>query len=187
MTDPIADGEPMRYGRDFTLVDGRDADSTRVRLIQLTIRRLTQPTDLITVGRGPDQFPSVRELRGPLQMVRFLVWRDALGTGEAYDEAAALDAIEWLTADERKTVLGQCAFIRQHTAPITPWRLPANPLMHAEAGGKLPSRLDPDAGTPRPEMPRQRALPRPAKTPPMWADQPNKQRRTKYRPTRRVK
>ncbi|MDH6279515.1 hypothetical protein [Prescottella agglutinans] len=40
----------------------------------------------------------------------------------------------------------------------------------------------PDASTPQ-----QRALPRPSHTPPVWAEQPNKQRRTKYGPTRRVK
>ncbi|RDI32438.1 hypothetical protein DEU38_103171 [Rhodococcus sp. AG1013] len=173
----------MVYGRDFSLGERRGADDAwpaPVQVaIQYTIRRLTQPTDLISVGRGPEQFPSVRELRGPLQMVRYLVWRDALGTGETYDEAAALDAIGWVTADELSTVLEQCAFIRGHTEPFKPWLMPPNPFMNAEPGGKLPSWLGPD------EKPRH--LPRPSKTPPMWAEQPNKQRRTKYGPTRRVK
>lgn len=177
----------MVHRRDFTSGERRGTDYTWVRLMQLTIRRLTQPTDLITVGGGPGQFPSVRELRGPLQMIRYLVWRDALGTGEAYDETTALDTIKCLTVDERKAVLEQCAFIRQHTEPFKPWRLPAIPWMHAEAGGKLPSWLDADAGVRRVGTPGQQALPRPAKTPPMWAEQPNKQRRTKYGPTRRVK
>lgn len=168
----------MLYGCDFTLGERRGADGAWPTAIQYTIRRLTGPTDMITVGRGPDQFPSVRELRGPLQMVRYLTWRDALGTREAYDEAAALDTIDWLTAGERKTVLEQCAFIRKYTGPIKPWLMPANPFMHAEAGGKVPSWL----GQEKP-----RHLPEPSKTPPMWADQPNKQRRTKYGPTRRVK
>ncbi|MDH6282839.1 hypothetical protein [Prescottella agglutinans] len=146
-------------------------------VIQLTIRRLTQPTDLITVGNGPDQFPSVREVRGPLQTIRYLVWRDALGTDSAFDENAALDAIEWLTSEERATVLDQCAFIREHTVPFKPWRIPDNPLLGADW-------VTSDDQRPHPLHP---TIRRPSHTPPPWANNPARTRRNKYGPTRRVK
>lgn len=38
-----------------------------------------------------------------------------------------------------------------------------------------------------PETPQQRALPRPSTTPPMWADNPGRTRRTTFKSTRRVK
>lgn len=185
-------------------------------IIQLTIRRLVQPSDLISVGNGPDQFPSVRELRGPLQTIRHLVWRDALGTAGAFDEAAALDALDWLTEDERATVLDHCAFIREHTVPFKPWKMPDNPLLGADHG-RLDqstvedirrsrfrtldelwpegSALDDALSIPNPlaeiaedpTTPQRPALPRPSHTPPMWANNPSRTRRNRYGPTRRVK
>lgn len=177
---------------------------------QSLIHMLTRATDQISVYRGPNQFPSYQDLRGPTQWIRHQVLLDALGTGEPFDEAAAVALRKDLTDEQRAVVLEQCAFIREHTDPRKPWLSWANPFLppelntfaktkqerayspHAvqvDVGGRTPQwMIGVGLVEPEPETPQQRALPRPATTPPPWADNPAGQRRpTKTRNHRRVK
>lgn len=177
---------------------------------QSLIHMLTRATDQISVYRGPNQFPSYQDLRGPTQWIRHQVLLDALGTGEPFDEAAAVALRKDLTDEQRAVVLEQCAFIREHTDPRKPWLSWANPFLppelntfaktkqerdyspHAvqvDVGGRTPQwMIGVGLVEPEPETPKQRALPRPSTTPPPWADNPAGQRRpTKTRNHRRVK
>ena len=177
---------------------------------QSLIHMLTRATDQISVYRGPNQFPSYQDLRGPTQWIRHQVLLDALGTGEPFDEAAAVALRKDLTDEQRAVVLEQCAFIREHTDPRKPWLMWANPFLppelntfaktkqerayspHAvqvDVGGRTPQwMIGVGLVEPEPETPQQRALPRPSTTPPPWADNPAGQRRpTKTRNHRRVK
>lgn len=177
---------------------------------QSLIHMLTRATDKIPVYRGPNQFPSYQDLRGPTQWIRHQVLRDALGTGEPFDEAAAVALRKDLTDEQRAVVLEQCAFIREHTDPRKPWLSWANPFLPPElsrfaktkqeraysphgvqvdVGGRTPQwMIGVGLVEPEPETPQQRALPRPSTTPPPWADNPAGQRRpARTRNHRRVK
>ncbi|NKS66366.1 hypothetical protein GS461_09765 [Rhodococcus hoagii] len=134
MTDPIVEGEPTRYGRDFFLGHRDPFRDWLDKLLQWPNPHLVDQRSGITLH---DAHGNVHELR-------------------------ILDV--------------QPA--RERVPGVTEWVITVDAQEARRAG------LAPDV---RPEAPEQRALPRPAKAPPMWADQPNKQRRTKYRPTRRVK
>ena len=177
---------------------------------QTLIYMLTRATGQLSVYRGPNQYPSYQDLRGPTQWIRHQVLLDALGTGEPFNEAAAVAIRKDLTDEQRGIVLDQCAFIREHTEPVKPWAIWANPFLPPEfntfaktkqervrlphqaqvdIGGRKPAWMV-DAGLvePAPETPQQRALPRPSTTPPPWADNPAGQRRpAKTRNHRRVK
>lgn len=207
-------GDPIPYEEmrrlcglpDIKAIDARRKKENAALLIYM----LTRATDKIPVNRGPNQFPSYQDLRGPTQWIRHQVLLDALGTGEPFDEAAAVALRKDLSDEQRAVVLEQCAFIREHTEPVKPWLMWANPFLPAEFNTfaktkqervRLPDQVQADTGgrkpawmvdsglvEPEPETPQQRALPRPSTTPPPWADNPAGQRRpTKTRNHRRVK
>lgn len=207
-------GDPIPYDemrRLCGLPDIKAIDAQRKKEnAALLVYMLTRATDKIPVYRGPNQFPSYQDLRGPMQWIRYEVLLDALGTGLAFDEAAAVALRKDLTDEQRAVVLEQCAFIREHTEPRKPWLMWANPLLppelntfaktkqerayspHAvqvDVGGRTPQwMIGVGLVEPEPETPKQRALPRPSTTPPPWADNPAGQRRpTKTRNHRRVK
>lgn len=206
--DPIPYDEMRRLCGlpDIKAIDARRKKENAALLIYM----LTRATDKIPVYRGPNQFPSYQDLRGPTQWIRHQVLRDALGTGEPFDEAAAIALRKDLTDEHRAVVLEQCAFIREHTDPLKPWLMWANPFLPPELStfaktkqehAHSPHAVQVDVGghtpqwmigvglvEPEPETPKQRALPRPSTTPPPWADNPAGQRRpTKTRNHRRVK
>lgn len=67
---------------------------------------------------------------------------------------------------------------REHTPGVQEW------VITVDAGEACRVGLTPESHH---ATPQHQSLPRPAKTLPMWAEQPNKQRRNKYGPTRGVK
>lgn len=101
---------------------------TRDVAVQMLIRRYIQPSSGYTSqSRGPDQFPSEVPLHGPMSWHRLRVYQDALGIVE-YDEQAAYPALNLSVYDE-ELLREQCAFISEHTKPLKPWTLPANPFL----------------------------------------------------------
>lgn len=206
--------EPIPYDemrRLCGLPDIKAIDAERRRAnAAIFIYMLTRATDKIPVYRGPNQFPSYQDLRGPTQWIRHQVLLDALGTGPEFNEAAAVALRKDLTDEERDIVLEQCAFIREHTEPLKPWAIWSNPFLPPElntfaktkqervrlphraqvdTGGRKPAwMIDAGLAEPEPETPQQRALPRPSTTPPPWADIPGRNHRpAKTRNHRRVK
>lgn len=174
--------------------------SPREQLIQLRIRQLVRPIDMVTESAGPGQFPRTTELWGPFSWLRNQVWRDALGTGSEFDEQAAIEAMDNISSDDRTALLAQCEFIREHTVPLKPWALPENPLLPesflvddfhmnamavseafiavGEAARQASVKLSEVTESFKPKI-----VPRP----PMWANDPAHTRRTAFGPTRRVK
>jgi hypothetical protein len=185
----IPDGEPMQYGRDYTLgafaLPEIFADANLTFTAHRWLKGDPIPYDEMRRLCGLPDLPDLRGKWG---------YRERWADGINHNAYSIAPFMTWTNPflpnapTTRAEAVKQFVYAQLCESGVLPiWELPKDPFDEApwkpHHGGVIPGGKPPawmvDAGLaePEPETPQQRALPRPSTTPPPWADIPGRNHR----------